>query len=125
MPPDATSAAQMTIASWNASTDCGVRREGVPGELRGDERADRGDPDQAGDAGDRVVDRRGDAGVALVRVREHGRGERRDGHRQPDREEESAGRRSSGTTVSIPVRRNSRMPAAASSGPTPMKSRGP
>ena len=58
------------------------------GELRGDHGADRCGREQAGDAGDRVVDRRGDPGVALVGVREHGGGQRRHRHRQPEREDQ-------------------------------------
>ena len=45
------------------------------------------DPEQPGDAGDRVVDATRDAGVVLAGVGEHRCGERCDDHRQPDREE--------------------------------------
>src|ERR1051325_3505148 len=54
----------------------------------GDCRADDGDPDETGNARDRVVDARGDAGVALTRVCEHRRRQRRDDQRKPDREDE-------------------------------------
>ena len=54
----------------------------------GDRGADDRDPEQAGDARDRVVDAARDAGVALAGVGEHRRGERRDDHRQADREDE-------------------------------------
>ena len=88
MPPLATSAAQTTIASWNASTDARFGANVLSGQLRGDERADRGDPDQPCDAGDRVVDRRRNPGIAFVGVGEHGCRERRNGGRQPQREED-------------------------------------
>ena len=65
-----------------------VRGEGVSDKRARDEDADERDADQAGDAGDRVVDRGRDPGVGLVGVGEHGGGERGDRHRQTQREEE-------------------------------------
>ena len=56
-----------------------------------DGRADRGGAEQAGDARDRVVDARGDPRLGGLRAGEHRRGQRRDGHREPEREHEQAG----------------------------------
>ena len=68
-------------------------REAVAGDVEPvarpcDRGADDGDPEQAGDARDGVVDAARDAGVVLADVGEHRRGERRDDHREPDREDE-------------------------------------
>ena len=60
-------------------------------ELRRHERADRDRRDQAGDAGDRVVDGRADSRLALVDAREDRGGQRRDGDRQAEREHEDPG----------------------------------
>ena len=68
-----------------------MRSSSARAELRGDDRAERRDPEQPGRARDRVVDARGDAGVLLVGVGEHRRGQRRHGRRQPDREHEQRG----------------------------------
>ena len=76
----------------------------VVADRRRDDRADRRDRDQPGDARDRVVDRRGDAGVRLVGVGEHRRGERGDRHRQPDREQDQR-RQQLGHVVGARVRR--------------------
>ena len=78
----------VTIAAASVQPDPFEARVERGGELRGDHGADRGGGEQRGDAGDRVVDRRGDPGVALVGVREHGGGQRRHGHRQPEREDQ-------------------------------------
>ena len=50
----------------------------------GHDRAHERDSQQAGHPGNRVVHAAGDARVVLVGPREHRRGERSDGHRQPD-----------------------------------------
>ena len=63
-------------------------------ELRGDDGAERGDAEQPGDARDRVVHAGGDAGVRLVGVGEHRRGERRDRGDRPSEKRSSAGSRS-------------------------------
>ena len=60
-------------------------------ELAGDHRAEGGHREQPGDARDGVVDARSDARVALVGVGQHGRGQRRHGGRQPEREEQQRG----------------------------------
>ena len=116
----------MTTTSWNARTDSLVGGERVADERLRDDDADERDADQARDPGDGVVDGRGDAGVALVGVGEHGRRQRRHRHREPEAEQEQ--RRQDVREVrtsSMPVRRRSRIPAAATIGPTPMNRRGP
>ncbi len=54
--------------------------------------ADDRDPEQPGDPRDRVVDPRGDPGVALAGVGEHGRGERRNVIESPTENRSSGGR---------------------------------
>ena len=80
-----------------------------------DSSADDRDAEQPRDARDRVVDAARDAGVALAGVGEHRRGERRDDHRQPDREHDQRGaaarpstrsRASAGSAISSPRRRS-------------------
>ena len=65
-----------------------ARGERVAFEPARDGDSDDRDPDESRDARDGVVDRRGDAGVALVRVRENRGRERRNGHREAQSEEE-------------------------------------
>ena len=60
------------------------------GERRGDHGSDGGRSQQPRDARDRVVDARGDARLVLG-AREHRGGQRRDGHRQAEREHEQRG----------------------------------
>ena len=73
----------------------------------------RGDGEQARDARDRVVDARGDAGVGLVGVGEHGRRQRRDRGREPEREDEQR-REQVGGVVEV-----ARRCAASARGPAP------
>ena len=98
-----TSTAQTPMPTWNACTEA-VTDSGTPGMTSsvsptsrppmsfgvdgGDDGADRGDAQQAGDARDRVVDAGGDAGVVLVGVGQHGRGQRRDRRDQAEREDQ-------------------------------------
>src|SRR5579884_3819467 len=78
-------------------------REPEPGEVEAvvrarDRRADDGDPEQPGDAGDGVVHARRDPRLRRARVGEHGRGQRGDGQREPEREQEQ-GRQQRGPVV--------------------------
>ena len=96
------------------------------GELRRDDRAERGDAEQGRRARDRVVDPGRDAGVLLVGVGEHGRRERGDRRREPEREHAAARAAAASRSPTWASTRSSRSsPAAATSGPTPMNSRGP
>src|SRR5581483_5369866 len=54
----------------------------------GDRGTDNGNPEQAGDARDRVVYAGCDAGVRFARICEHRGGERRDDQREPDSEDD-------------------------------------
>ena len=67
-----------------------VRREGVADECARDDDPDDRHADEAGDAGDGVVDGRGNTGVAFVGVGEDGRHEWCDREREPEREHEKA-----------------------------------
>ncbi len=125
-PPAAISAAQIITTSWNAETDSLFGANESPTSLLAHDDADERDGDQPGDAGDRVVDGRGDAGVGLVGIGEHRRRQRRDRHREPDREDAERGEQVGEVgRRACPMRASSRMPAAATSGPAPMKKRGP
>ena len=73
-----------------------------------------------------VVDPRGDAGVGLVGVGEHRRGQRRDAGREAEREDQQR-RQQVGDVVRVgaDALQQASSPAAPSSGPPPMKTRGP
>ena len=90
-PPAARSAAQITMTSWNARTDSPFGANVSPTSDARDDDADQRDADQSRDAGDGVVDRRGDPCVVLVGVGEDGGGQRRDREREADREDEQRG----------------------------------
>ena len=114
-----------TSGAWPPRSPAGLRRgsrwpsrwSSSERVVRGDDRADGGDRDQPGGAGDRVVDRRGDPGVRLAGVGEHGGGERRHGHRQPEREHQQrrqdVGRTATPRSRSAASARTRRRPAAA------------
>ena len=65
-----------------------VRREGVTHECARDDDPDDRHADEAGDAGDGIVDGRGNTGVAFVGVGEDGRNEWCDRERESEREHE-------------------------------------
>ena len=65
-------------------------------------------------------------GVARARVGEHGRGQRRDDQREPDGEEEQRRAAAPSSSRTAAERREIQSSAAAqTSGPMPMKRRGP
>ena len=66
----------------------GHRLVGIVAVLGGHDRADDRDPQQPGHPRDGVVDAACQAGVVLVGVGQDGGGERRDGHRQAQREDQ-------------------------------------
>jgi hypothetical protein len=68
IPPPATRHGADHDRVWNACTDSAFGANVSPDERARDDDADRRDADEPGDPRDRVVDRRGDPGVALVGV---------------------------------------------------------
>ena len=102
-----------------------VGRESVVDERPCDDDAHDRYPDEAGDAGDGVVDRGRDPGVALVRVGEDGGDERGDREREPEGEYEEC-RQEFGDVVGVQPGAEQQQDADdATSGPAPMKSLGP
>ena len=93
------------LASASTARPCGAEADPAQVRLqrraedRGHHRSDGGGPEQAGDAGHGVVDRRGDPGLPL-RAGEHRRRQRRHGQRQAEREHE-LGREHVGDVVEV------------------------
>ena len=94
-------------------------------ELRGDHGADRRRREQPRHARDRVVDARSDPGVALVGVRQHAAVSGATVIDRPSEKTSGAGQHSVRKSTSGAMRISSSRPAAATSGPKPMKQRGP
>ena len=84
--------ASSTTACASGEIDAPASSSSIVGaELARDQRAEDRDREQAGDPRDAVVDPRRDAGVAVLDRVERGRGQRRDGRREAEAEEEQAG----------------------------------
>ncbi len=95
-------------------------------EVGRDHGAEDGDREQAGDAGDAVVDAGGDPDVAFLDRVEHGRGQRR--HRRREAEAEDEDRRQHvgrGSRRSAPTRSIRSRPTPPTIGPAVIGSRGP